>query len=559
MNPVLRKDLLGLLRLRRVAAIQLFLIAALGLLVMATWPQGGVMAGSVGVGGSVIRPHDNLLLGLVIGQIALLALFVPGIAAVSLSGEREANTLEMLYASRLSPAEIIWGKTAIAISYPMLLLIAGAPFAAMLFFRGDVALGDLVWPYLILVLAAVLLAMVSLAVSALCKQSATALVLAYLIVLTVCGALLVPGMIMLDSQSGAVAAVLHYARGLSPVAAAMSILSPQPGDFDGAHHGLLPLWQVFLAAAAGANAVCFIIIAAKLAKAPSAGEGSRGGDELDPSGRSLGRRILFLIDPKKKHKPFGRFNPVATKERRTSQLRSGRWMIRIFYGALFLSLGLAAMSLYGGTEYADLLTYVARIVVIFQIGIIALVSPSLTSAAVSTEIEYGTFDTLRLSRLGGGTIFWGKFIPAFIPAALPILALVPAYAALWFIDPGYQTRFLKLAPIVGLAVVFCCTLGLAASTFFAATARATVTAYLVAAALFVLPVFGWFAAGSQLTVDVAKWIAFVSPLVMALAQLPGADPSIQAMYVPHLWLMGGLCVALALLAWMRLAHLLRRG
>ena len=91
-------------------------------------------------------------------------------------------------------------------------------------------------------------------------------------------------------------------------------------------------------------------------------------------------------------------------------------MIRIFYACLLLSLGLAAMSLYGGVEQGDLLRYVAQVVVALQIGMIALVAPSLTSAAVSSEIENGTWELLRLTPRGGGEIFVGKLLPV---AAFP--------------------------------------------------------------------------------------------------------------------------------------------
>jgi hypothetical protein len=47
--------------------------------------------------------------------------------------------------------------------------------------------------------------------------------------------------------------------------------------------------------------------------------------------------------------------------------------------------------------------------------------------------------------------------------------------------------------------------------------------------------------------------------VIALNVLPSSDVRIEAMYVSHLWLMGGLCVALLLLARARLRGLLRQG
>ena len=112
MNPVLRKDVLGLLRLRRVGAIQLLFIALLGLLVLLTWPQQGVVS-------LASRGQDALLLGLIAGQLVLLVLFVPGVAATSITAEREQGTLEMLYASRLSAWQLIVGKLLSAVAYPL--------------------------------------------------------------------------------------------------------------------------------------------------------------------------------------------------------------------------------------------------------------------------------------------------------------------------------------------------------------------------------------------------------------------------------------------------------
>src|SRR5437763_5825430 len=199
MNPVLQKDLLGLLRLKRVAAVQALFVAVLAVMVLGSWPQGGVAEGGAQLSGqNVIRSSDRFLLGLTLGQIVLLVLFVPGVAAVAVSGEREQNTLEMLYASRLKPAQIIAGKVAVAVGYPLLLLLVALPFVALLNWRGDVRGGDLLWAYMILLVTAVFLALLSLAVSAWSRQSATALVISYAIVLVLCGGLLVPAAIMLD-------------------------------------------------------------------------------------------------------------------------------------------------------------------------------------------------------------------------------------------------------------------------------------------------------------------------------------------------------------------------
>ena len=582
MNPVLLKDLLALFRLKRVAAVQVFFVAVLALLVIASWPRGGVVGGTAQLTGvatagatggqdvdaqpadappppdaSLIRTDDRLLVGLILGQLVMMILFVPGVAATALTGEKEANTLEMLYASRLRPGQIIWGKIGLAIAFPLLLLVSGLPFLALLNWRGDVNAKDLAWGVGLLITTATFLSMVSLTVSALCRTSTASLVIAYAIVLGLCGATLVPAAIMLPHTSGTTAQVLHYVRSVSPAAAALSGL--RGGLIEvGPATKMYPIANTFAPVAWAAIAVCAAVVVLKLRRPPTDPEGFGATGEA-AGGRSFGRRVMFLIDPKKHRRPFGRLNPVAGKERRTAALASGRWMIRIFYGALFVSLALSVMALAGQAVYPDLLHYQATVLVAFQAGLIALVTPSLTSPAVSNELENGTFEMLRLTRLRPGQIFWGKFLPAFLPAVLPMIALVPAYWALAWVNPDYTAHFWKLMPVIAMAVLFCCTLGLMCSTFVPRTAPATVAAYLITAAVFVLPLLAWWAAGDLISEAAGTRVAFVSPLVMALNVLPGAAPRVAALYAPHLWLMGGLCAAMALVARARLAVLMRRG
>jgi ABC-type Na+ efflux pump permease subunit len=310
--------------------------------------------------------------------------------------------------------------------------------------------------------------------------------------------------------------------------------------------------------AALVSAACFAALVTKLRRAPSSSEGFGAAGAADVE-RSFARKVLFLIDPKKQPKPFGAWNPLIGKERRTGGLRSGRWMIRTFYACLLLSLGLAVMSLYGGVEQGDLLRYVAQVVVALQIGMIGLVAPSLTSAAVASEIESGTWELLRLTPRGGGEIFMGKLLPALLPALLPVLAMLPAYGALCLVNPGYVVYLARVVPVVLLAVLFCCLVGLTCSSFIANVARATVTAYLVVAAVFVLPLLAWFAAGNQLAERAAAGIAYVSPLVVALNELPGGWDAVRDHYTLHLWTIGGACAAMLGIAWVRLNVLLRQG
>ena len=565
MNPVFRKDMLGLLRLRRIGAIQVAFVAIIGALVLATWPQKGVFP-------LASHGQDSLVLDLIVGQLILLILFVPGVAATSITSEREQGTLEMLYASRLSAGQLIFGKLISAIGLPLILLLSGLPFVGLLIYRGDVDLPVLFYAYSVLVTSAVLLAIVSLAISAFCDLVSTSIVISYAIVLALCGGVLVPAAIMLSSQGGVSAQVLHAVRSISPIAATLSLLRPHWAEFGGraggiapntgeSIAGLPPSWKIFFPFAAMLIAAGLIALILKLRKAP--GRAKHAGETISSgkgAQRTLARRILFLIDPAAQRKPIGSLNPIMAKEVRTNQLRSGRWMIRIFYGALFVSLGLASMALYGGqTEHADLLHYVAVVLIAFQIGVIAMIDPSLTSPAITSELETGTFEILKLTPLSSGEVFWGKLLPALAPAMLPIIALLPAYGVICFVNPIYLRSALMILPVFLMAVALCCSTGLACSTFMKNSTSSTITNYFIIAGIVVLPLLAWLAAGAYIDVRLANWIALFSPFVMSVNLLPDGSADIARLLPQHLMTTGGVCLLMLLLARVRLRLLLRRG
>lgn len=564
MNPVLQKDLLALFRTRRLGAVQVLFVLVLGALVLSTWPRQGVVS-------IASQGQDSLLLGLILAQLVMMILIVPGVAAVAITSEREQGTFEMLYASRLSATQLIIGKLLCAIAYPMLLLVCGLPFVSLLYYRGSVDLAALGQAYLVLTLSALMLAMVSLAISAVCRLSATALITSYGMVMAICGAVLVPAAIMLASQGGSIAQLLHNVRGISPVAAVLSILRPRLNELGGRAGGvdpftgeaftpLIPAWQIFIPVALLLILICLIVLVQVLRK-PSLGQESPSRVSAMPAGKpSLARRVFFLIDPTKERKPIRLGNPVMAKESRTSNLASGRWMIRIFYGALFVSIALALMAMYGGqTEHGDLLRYVAAVLVAFQTGLIVLINPSLTAPAIIGELEAGTFELLRLSPLKSGQIFWGKFLPAFLPALLPIIALLPAYGAICFVNTLYIRSFLQLLPVFAMLVALCCAAGLLCSAFLGSTTQATLANYVLVSAIVVLPLLAWLASGSLLDARLAALLAMPSPLAIGLNLLPEGELEIARQWQAHLIAIGGVIVVMLLTTRMRLTILLRKG
>ena len=142
---------------------------------------------------------------------------------------------------------------------------------------------------------------------------------------------------------------------------------------------------------------------------------------------------------------------------------------------------------------------------------------------------------------------------------LPVLALLPAYGALCMVNPGYVVYFGRVVPVVLLAVLFCCLVGLTCSSFIANTARATVTAYLIvaggvrAAAVRVVR-------GGRATVRARGGGDRVRQPARRRAQRAARRVGRRArLYALHLWTIGGACAAMLVVSWVRLNVLLRQG
>jgi hypothetical protein len=119
--------------------------------------------------------------------------------------------------------------------------------------------------------------------------------------------------------------------------------------------------------------------------------------------------------------------------------------------------------------------------------------------------------------------------------------------------------FARVVPVVLLATLFCCLVGLTCSAFIASTARGDgqrVPDRRGRVRPAAVRVAG---GGEQLAPRAAAYLAYVSPLVVALNELPGGWEPVRDHYALHLWTIGAACAAMLAVAWVRLNVLLRQG
>ncbi len=191
------------------------------------------------------------------------------------------------------------------------------------------------------------------------------------------------------------------------------------------------------------------------------------------------------------------FNPIVAKELRS---RTRTWRSPVTIGLYVFLLGLVAyvyfrllssQVLNGGYMNPQVGLQIFSILGIFQLLLVAFVTPSLTAGVISGERERQTLDLLLVTRLSASSIILGKLFSAIGFVLLLIVASVPVYS-LVFLFGGVSPRelLMTLAVYLVTAVAYA-TIGLFCSTLFRRTQAATILAY---ALVFVL-VFGLYAAG----------------------------------------------------------------
>lgn len=176
-NPILVKELRGSLRGARffVAFIVVLALVAASLLV-AFASMGRTGYGHAEDASSIGRTALMVLQFLELGVVFLI---VPGLAATSLTTERESLTHELLVTTTLSARQIVWGKFSAAMAQTLTVLMAMLPLIGLCFLFGGVTVHQILANYAFLVLLSALIVAFALFVSAQAGSTQIAVVSVY--------------------------------------------------------------------------------------------------------------------------------------------------------------------------------------------------------------------------------------------------------------------------------------------------------------------------------------------------------------------------------------------
>jgi len=498
-NPVLQRELLVNLRMRRAFVLLFAYVTLLGVVVYMAWPQAKKI--------DMTNPEaaKRLVNLFFLGQYMIASLMAPSFAAGAITGEKERKSYEMLLASPLKPGAIVLGKLFASLSHVAILIISSLPIVMLCLPLGGVSFYEVVAIYLALIISVVTFGMVSLACSSYFQRTAASLVVSYLAILPL---------------------------------ALFALMFWQVFEGAGATFRLFVTVTFFPLGCAAICTVLFIATSRRLLHPPDVGsEGKEVVDEVQELRQAVGLVIHRDQFPDRLFAPAKRTglledgtNPIYDKEMRSELFSQGTLMLRVVIQvSMFLAIPLMAACLYLWPQYAP---WYISYVVLFNM----LVGPVFSAGAVTSERERETLDLLLVTILSPWQILWGKLISGLrVSSVLTSFLLWPLLLACVMVS-YFWTNLLTIGGYLVIILLTCLTtagLALFCSVIFRKTSVSMMTSYLLVVVLFTAPVaitlFAQLFYADQPATALIKQLSFTSPFSAAFAlpldlQVQGSNP-----------------------------------
>ncbi len=483
-NPVLQREMLVNLRMKRAFVLLFVYIAMLGAMVYFAWPADKKI--------DMTNPQASITLVnmFFLGQYILASLMAPTFAAGAITGEKERKTYEMVLASPMRPVAIVIGKLLASLAHLALLIFSSLPIVMLCLPLGGTSIYEVLAVYLALILSTATFGMISLACSSYFQRTSASLVVSYLIILP----LALMGLFFWNGLGAGEFARfrLYLTFTFLPVVC-------------------LVIWGALLA-----------ITSSRLLHPPDVGsEGKEVIDEEREQHSAVGlviRRDQFpdklFAPPKRTGLLADGANPVYDKEMRSEIFSQGTLMLRVVIQmSMFLAIPLMAWCLYLKPQLAP---WYISYVVLFNM----LVGPVFSAGAVTSERERQTLDLLLTTLITPGQILMGKLISGLrVSSVLTFFLLWPLALACVMVS-DYWHNLISMAGYVAIIVVTCvttATFALFCSVIVRRTSVALMTSYSMIVILFMAPIAAQvfvrtFFPESQ---ELVNRVAFVSPIATA--------------------------------------------
>jgi ABC-type transport system involved in multi-copper enzyme maturation permease subunit len=508
-NPLVQRELVAALRQRRMVLLQCGLATAFSLLVIIRWPTEPRMALSGTRSQEVFRLFAY-------GLLSALLLILPVFPATNIVRERNAGTLALLFNTPLGPTRIFWGKLLAVMGLAGVILTLSLPAAAACYALGGISLrSDLLGVYVLLTLTALQYATLALLISTYATTTDAAVRWTYSFVLLSSVLSLGPHQFFQGTDTY-LALVGDWLRCASPFASMMSL---QGAGGVGAV-GVITSGNVsgrFLVVSLALTAIYSVWTIRRLNHSifDRARDAGRISDDQSLGIRFL-RRIVFLVDPQRRSRAIGPFvNPVMVKEFRCRRFGRLSWLLRLIAVCAVLSLGLTYATVTGTVDWG--VETIGSIMVLMQVALLVLITPSLAAGLISTERESGGWRLLQMTPMSVLRIVWGKLLSVVLTLMLVLCATLPGYVVMVYIEPGLRLQVERVVICLAATAAFAMLLSAAVGSLFLRTATATAASYAALLTVCGAPLLIWLGRDAPFGHDPVDTVLVINPVAAALS------------------------------------------
>jgi len=441
--------------------------------------------------------------------------------------------------SPLRPTSIVFGKMGGILGFVALVLVVASPAFAACFAMGGISLTEQILPLYLVAFAMVFqVTSIGLLVSSMTRSLEISLRVTYGLVVGVAVICLVPDLFFQGTGSAWEGWALRI-RGLSPLSATMELVGQGGIGKQGIESGIAWIqvycWSALLSGALMTMATTIRLGRPIFDRARSAGIITQDRSQTQRFARSL----FFIVDPQRRKSGIrGPFNPVVIKEFRTRRFGRSHWLMRLVAFCAIFSMVLTYVTT-SGTENWGVET-VGGIMVLVQVAMILLVTPSAAAGLISSERETGGWKLLQMTPLSVASIAVGKLLSAFWTVGLVMLGTLPGYLVLVWIEPDMQWQVERVMTCLVLAAMLTVAKSAVIGSFFRNAALATTTAYGALLTLYVGTFIVWLGRDAPFGYSAVRSALMLNPVAAALGEMGVSDFDSYELVPMNWWIVCGM-------------------
>ncbi len=531
MNPVIKREFFGIMRSQQAIAMLITLTLIFSLTVLLRWPADG----SVDLSG---RRSMEVFRIFGYGLLAGVLFLVPAFPATSIVNERNQGTLALLINSPLKPFSINFGKLSGVLLFSILVLLCSLPASAACFAMGGIDLKyDLGMLYLILLLAIVQYVTLGMLVSSFVHSADAGVRITYCGVLGLFLLTLVPAALSRGAfLTGWTSSLMNSIRSLSPLPPVMEIMRHESIGSVGLRQSSST--SSFICMALISSSIFAIITLTRLNHRIFDRSRAKGliTDERGLLTR-LFRRLLYIVDPQRRKRGIPWYlNPVMVKEFRCRRFGRTQWLLRLVSVCAVVSMLLTIMAATSATAWG--VETVGGLLVLLQVILVVVLTPSLASGLISGERDGGSWELLRLTSLSAFKIVRGKILSVAWTLALVLMATLPGYLMMIYIQPGLWLQVQYVLVCLVFTAIYALAVSAAVGSLFRVTAVSTSVTYVIVILLFLMPILIWLARDAPFGYETVRVALLTTPVGAALSviEAPGFQ---QYDLLPFAWWFAG--------------------